>query len=371
MDTGPFARFPLIARPRPVCGPLHNRVTDLTERAKLATATGNLAAASAVCNLAALIASDCGLPELARQWCLDHTNTYLRTPHRGTHVGRYTLEPLVNLARLQIRANDGEGAYHLLHSLFDAITTRLDTEVDGLVIPADLIVGDDERRTVRRWLWTVLLSDGTRALTSIGKWTDAYQRLLTYNGVGDLMLDGRQVAVIAHATAGDLATAQHLIDTTTAGEQPWLDAVTACLAVLCQENPSTKLVTDMIHRYQHLPFAPDVAVFGTQLGLGVLDAIGGPNQPDARTTATRVIDHTIASGDGYAGRDLLAHRDLTAMLGHEQRRTLDEIYEASALNAKDIPPPLRHAIDAALTESQTVIAGAAASWVTGERRPGP
>jgi hypothetical protein len=77
--TGQFARrFPLVARPRPACIPLTRRVADLCDRAQVADRDSDLAAASAVHNLAALLASDCGLPNLARQWCHRQANLYLR-----------------------------------------------------------------------------------------------------------------------------------------------------------------------------------------------------------------------------------------------------------------------------------------------------
>ena len=44
------------------------------------------------------------------------------------------------------------------------------------------------------------------------------------------------------------------------------------------------------------------------------------------------------------------------MLDHENRRTLDAIVEASALNAKGIPEPIRDTIDAAVSGSRAVIA---------------
>lgn len=59
--TGPTARrFPLLPRPRPACLPLDERVADLTRRARAADRDNDPTAASAVHNLAALLASDCG-----------------------------------------------------------------------------------------------------------------------------------------------------------------------------------------------------------------------------------------------------------------------------------------------------------------------
>jgi hypothetical protein len=83
--TGPIARrFPLVARPRPACTSLAQRVTDLRNRAaRESTAAGHqdTAGATAVFNLAALLASDCGLPDLARRWSHRLARAALGQPH--------------------------------------------------------------------------------------------------------------------------------------------------------------------------------------------------------------------------------------------------------------------------------------------------
>lgn len=92
-------------------------MADLRDRAHVAERDSDLAAASAVHNLAALLASDCGLPDLARQWCHRQANVYLRTHPLGAQAARHALEPLVNLARLHIRDGQGELAFHLIEAL--------------------------------------------------------------------------------------------------------------------------------------------------------------------------------------------------------------------------------------------------------------
>ena len=61
-------RFPLVPRTKPTCHPLDIRVRQAADLAD--TAAGNpaetLKTAAEACNLGALIASDCGVPNLAR-----------------------------------------------------------------------------------------------------------------------------------------------------------------------------------------------------------------------------------------------------------------------------------------------------------------
>ncbi|GAA4211366.1 hypothetical protein [Microbispora amethystogenes] len=151
--TETFARFPLVARPRPACAPLEGRVRDLCDLARSAECSNDRSTASAVFNQAALLASDLGLPDLARDWCHQHANIYLRMRPLDGAAARHALEPLVNLVRLRIRAGDGTGAFEMLNSLYQAVTTSTDTVIDGLHVPiSELIATADDHRELRRWL---------------------------------------------------------------------------------------------------------------------------------------------------------------------------------------------------------------------------
>src|SRR5699024_9495644 len=100
-------RFPLVARRRPSCPPLQDRVSDLELRAH---AADDPVKTTAVLNLAALLASDAGEHALARTWCHTHARTWLsRLPGTGKEA-IHALEPVVNLARLHLRAGRGDDA---------------------------------------------------------------------------------------------------------------------------------------------------------------------------------------------------------------------------------------------------------------------
>ncbi|MDM4723399.1 hypothetical protein QTQ03_28760 [Micromonospora sp. WMMA1363] len=134
--TGPVARrFPLIARSRPPCTALTARIRVLTALAEQAATEHDLTAAARVCNQAALIASDCAQPDLARTWCHRHARVWLKHPPADSRRARLALEPLINLARLHIRDGDGDTAVLLLDQLFQATRTRTDTVIDGITVP--------------------------------------------------------------------------------------------------------------------------------------------------------------------------------------------------------------------------------------------
>ncbi|MFN2496984.1 MAG: hypothetical protein ABR608_13925 [Pseudonocardiaceae bacterium] len=64
------------------------------------------------------------------------------------------LEPVLNLARLQIRASDGEQALRLLTSMYRAVMTNTDLVVDGHTLPlTDLTGTRHEHHKLREWVW--------------------------------------------------------------------------------------------------------------------------------------------------------------------------------------------------------------------------
>lgn len=338
-------RFPLIARPRPACTPLPQRITDLKNRAAHAQATGDTAAATAVFNLSALLASDCGLPDLARTWC----HRLARAALNNDDDLRHGLEPVVNLARLHIRAGHGTTAWTLLETLSHAIDTRTDTVIDGLTVPASRLTRTPEAHAeLRAWLWKVLLGTGAHALAAAGQWDDATRRLTDYKGIGNRMLDGRQIAVIAHAVAGRHQQARAMLTATHPGEA-WENAVTACLSLLLADAPPTAAVTAYLDAG---PADNGLVVFHTRLGLTALDALGD-DHPAARRIAARLIDH--ATHDGYAARDLLAHPTCLKQAPHQQTRQLAALVERCGLDTGAIPDPQLTQLAAALDTAESVI----------------
>ncbi|MGH2599502.1 MAG: hypothetical protein ACRDJ9_08955 [Dehalococcoidia bacterium] len=274
----------------------------------------------------------------------------------GARGARQALEPLVNLARLHIRDGNGDAAFCLLDNLYEAVASRTDTLIDGIAVPAaNLTATEADHRELRQWLWSVHLADGTRALTSAERWQDAHDHLRTRKGIGHRMLDGRQVAVIARMTAGDEDGAVALLDATAPGE-PWQNAVTACLRALCADtgHPATDRLA-MLERYRRLVPAPALAVFHTRLGLSVIDATGGIQQPTARDLAAELIKQAVAFRDGYTAREVLAHDGCATLLTDNQAGDLAAVLGASALGCHAIPSQLQAKLSAALTASAAVL----------------
>ncbi|QHC26382.1 hypothetical protein [Streptomyces sp. GS7] len=355
---GPIAqRFPLVARARPACLPLPQRVQGLVDLAESAERQADQGFASAVYNQSALIASDLNLPELAGKLCHQHADAYLHAcPLPGKSAIR-GLEPIVNLARLQIRAGKADdGRRHLLN-LYEAVSTGTAAQFGDIALPAHLTATPDDRHEVRAWLWTVLLADGTRTLTSKGRWDEALTHIEEHRGVGKRMLDGRQVAVLAALVAGDPAGAVDLLEETTPGE-PWEQAVTACLTALCHRaasQPAAHRTHTLANMYAKLEPARGMAVFDARLGLTILDVIGSDQEPVTHRVVDTLYSRTTTLNDGHAARENLAHPLFTTLVTGKQQKNCQDIVDACALGAGKLPDELHDQLAMALRTSDRTI----------------
>ncbi|WP_378297046.1 hypothetical protein [Actinomadura sediminis] len=351
--TAALRWFPLVARSRPRCLPLDVRISGLCAQADAAARDQDPAAASTVFNQAALLASDVGLHDLARDWCHQHAAAYLRAVPLDAASARRALEPFVNIARLHIRAGNGDAALQLLNDLTKAVTSRTDTIIDGQPLPGSSLTSSPrDHAQLRQWLWTVNLADGTRALTTAGRWNVALDHLHKHNGIGQRMLDGRQVAVIARILSNDRAMAQQLLAQTAPG-MPWENAVTACLAVL----GSSRVAQDSSALLQHcqaLDCPSDLVVFNTRLCLFALGLLRNTEHPIG-VLVDNTVQRAIDARDGYAAREVLANDTCVASIASRQVNDLSRIIEDCGLKGCDAPRVFRVALSKALAISRSVI----------------
>ncbi|MBQ1022846.1 hypothetical protein [Micromonospora sp. C95] len=343
------ARFPLVARKRPPAKPLDARVTRLAGLAGLAHREHDPEKASMVFNGAALVASDCAAAELAELWCHRHANLYLsRAPLNG-YTARFALEPVVNLARLRIRAGDGESAHRLLTDLYQAVVDSDPVVISGLEIhPRQLPAEAEERAQITHWLRNVLLSDGTRALTITGRWTDAMTHIQRFDGIGDTLRDGRQVAVVAQLIQGNTPAATAILNRTTI-EHPWEELVRDLLHTwsAATAGDQSRADRELIDRASTMAPGSGLSVFRTRLVLTALDL--------STTVAAELIDRlateVIQQQDANPARDLLNH----PAIGPEHHGPLQQMINASGLGLGHLPEPAHRTLSSALDLAATVL----------------
>ncbi|MGW5877207.1 hypothetical protein ACWFMI_11745 [Nocardiopsis terrae] len=309
-------------------------ITQDAVLAREGTGQEALDAASRVYNGAALIASDTEQQELARTWCWKHAEHYLaHLPLSGTMAQR-ALEPVVNLARLRIRAGDGGQAFTMLTALHEGVRTGQAIVLDGRTLPLGRLTATEaDHDELHRWVWTVLLGDGLRALTSTGRWDEATDQAQRHGGVGDRLFDGRQTLIIAHLLSGRTEHALALIEGS-AAQEPWDQALRAVLNLWCRAELSDQASLEVDDLSESVSQAFDVSrpLFSARLGLAALHLLHrvGAETTDLTKTVTAIV---LRAEDGYAARELLSSWKGTA----DQNRDLVRVLRVSGLTGTGLP----------------------------------
>ncbi|TNH23107.1 hypothetical protein FHG89_27735 [Micromonospora orduensis] len=335
--------FPLLGRPRPDCPALPLRLKEIADSAETAIQKREhgMPDAAHTLNKAALIASDAGMTDLARKLCWRHINAYRRKGRPLSILeARYMLEPVLNLARLQIRADHGAPALRLLEAMYDAVTHRTDLIVDDHALPTATLDGEaGERRKLREWVWLQLLGEGIRILALSNRWADAAALAQKHNGIGGHLMEGRQAAIIAACIHGKPDQGRELLGSSTL-TQPWEHQVAACLNLICAAptgaGASHHLLTAIENLATPIP-APNYASYRTRLGLATA-ILASPTRAElAADILHRTAQRAIESKDGYAARDILAFRESIGGITPDQRTDLRRTAADAGLAPAGLP----------------------------------
>ncbi|MFC1418755.1 hypothetical protein [Streptacidiphilus cavernicola] len=354
-------RIPLVRRPKPPGLPLAERMAALSTMA-IAPAVADhhdlVARYSGVLNYAALIASDLAMPDLATELCWRQHQVFASAGHLTQGIAVMSLMPLVNIARLLIREGDGEGAYDVLQRLYRAAQQRGTAQVRGHDIDLSALIRDEaDHRKICEELWVTVLIDGARALARMGRWTQAADAMAAHRGIGNRLLDGRQLKVMSLMEFGAVQEAADMIDASTPIE-PWEDTVAALLRLACAPaNASTpQSQCDLVVREALALIAPEdrlTVAFQVRLALTALDLTA--DQPTSHGDRLRSAVLDAALCDGYAARDVLHHRPMLAYMTSEQTGALRGVLTASGLDAGHLSPAHMHTLTLAVDNAEDTL----------------
>ncbi|MGH8906597.1 MAG: hypothetical protein ACRD0K_08780 [Egibacteraceae bacterium] len=358
----PVDWFPLLPRTRPPGQALRLRVEEIRGLARSASEGPDeirLSSAAEALNKAALIASDCGLVDLARQLCWRQFDIFHAAAPLTAKTAKLALQPIVNLGRLATRGEDGARAYRIFEDAYDAVRTQAATQIDGRDIDFRQFVNQtEERHEIRKFLWTILLADGTRALTTAGRWSDALRHIERYKGIGKRMLDGRQVAILARCATGRYDAAIDLLDDSWAPD-PWEQAVATCLRTLCLRlgnQPAHTSTAAMVRAYLRLGPSRGHLLFRTRLGLCVIDLAADAHQAGTSQVITRVIREAVAGSCAYSASDVLSHELCRSRIPEADEDALAAIVERSGLRRGTMPADLLDDLMASAKTSEAQLA---------------
>ncbi len=357
MNAAIASRFPLVCRPKPLGRSLAERIGALGESMRESNGAGHheqVARASEVFNVAALIASDVGMADLARDLCWRHYGIFTDATELAPEVAALALQPVLNIPRQQIRDGHGECAYEMLQRLYRAAQRRGVADICGHSIDLSQVTSNEERhRKICTDLWAAVLSDGARALARAGRWVEAAEAMVAHRGVGNRLLDGRQIMIMSLLERGLPQQATAMVDSSTT-TQSWEHAVAASLRVYCRAQTATVTQDELdaaLSEALTLMEDPEPAtvVFRVRVGLTALDLAGGPVTPQALRLRAAVV--AAARTDAYAARDVLAHSLMRKTMTLEHSRVLGSVVEASGIGCGEIAPAL-------LSDMMTAVASA-------------
>lgn len=356
-----LAWFPLVPRPRPPGLPLQARIAELATLAASAeqgTRRERVTRAAEVLNKAALIASDCGIPALARELCRRQYELLVQSaPLPGWEV-KLAIQPVLNIPRQLIRDGHGDDALTMLQALHEAALSRAAAIIDDLGIDfGTLTRTPDGHKEACTLTWTALLADGIRALAQAGRWKEAAEHAAANRGIGARLLDGRQATILALLADDRAGEATQMVEQSATAE-PWEHAVQAVLRVLCQgaagQDPrptsATMMAAACALAQRH---DPAIAVTCTRIGLIALNLVDDSDTVETRAVRAALI--TVGKADAYVAKDLLGSRQVSSSLTSTQRSSLQALVRACGLGAGTIPGHLHYHLASAVGRAEVAL----------------
>lgn len=351
-----FPWFPLVPRARPPALPLRERVRELGHpQAQLdeSSCQGQATREAEVFNKSALIASDCGDTDLARDLCRRQREIYVAAAPLPTWAARIAMQPVLNVPRQLIRDGRGNDAYEMLQALHHTALQGAVTDVDGTWIDFGTLIAAEGRKEIRRQTWTALLADGTRALAQAGRWQEAAESAARYKGIGNRLLDGRQIAIAALVEQGRMSDAVNMVDTSVLAE-PWERTVADLLRVRVEHEglpvPSAELAR-MADEMLGLVTQPDptTAVFRGRVAITALEL--SSRWPPASVGLLQAVVIAIGQSDACVAREALAH-NIRRQMTRQQELQLDAVRLAGGLDIGRLPEPDLQTLTSAVDQAE-------------------
>lgn len=206
-------------------------------------------------------------------------------------------------------------------------------------------------------LWLALLVDGARALARTGRWTEAEKALSAHRGIGNRLLDGRQILIMSLMEQGLDQQARETLKASKTTES-WEDAIAALLRVYCHASPfhpGDRHLDAVWTEAATLLATPDpsTAVFHTRTGLSALDLTGAST--DSRTADLCDAIVNVAALDASAAREALTHPVASAHLRVSQVQRLTTVLAASGIGTHQIPQAYLSSFTGAVEEADSAL----------------
>ncbi|MFI1013048.1 hypothetical protein [Streptomyces sp. NPDC020965] len=296
--------------------------------------TGRIDAACATWNLSALIASDCGLPDLAADLCIRQLHLFQSAWPVSGDVAIAALQPMVNLIRLTARSGDPGTAYQQLVDLHQAVHHGGAVTLHGQRIDFTRFATPATVRHIQPWLRFLMMDDGTRLLAATSHWAKAAQHAVAYDPEPSRLFDSRQARIVASWQANDSDTANALLDEALITE-PWEDAVRQLLrhgTEIFAGRAREGLFATVLNSARTAVEAtePHTRMFRVRLLRTVIALAPANSQMLTEPLCRTVLDDTERAGDAFAAREILRSPIPTA--NDQQRKNLEALMRNGGLD---------------------------------------
>lgn len=178
--------------------------------------------------------------------------------------------------------------------------------------------------------------------------------MAAHRGVGQRLLDGRQLTIMSLMEQDLPRQAAGMIDSSVFAE-PWEHAVAAILRVYCRSTISTPSQKELDHVVRDVlaPIAdpePTTAAFRVRLGLAALDLTA--DRPTTHDSDLRASALAVACSDACAARDVLSHQGMRSRMTLQQGQELAGVLAASGFGAGGLPAAQSEALNAAVSQGE-------------------
>ncbi|WP_238782744.1 hypothetical protein [Streptomyces monomycini] len=325
--------------------------------------------ACATWNLTALIASDCGLTDLAANLCLQQIRLFQAAWPVTGDTAIASLQPIINLVRLAARAGDPHAAYEQLMNVRRAVDDGGTTTVHGHTIDFASFTSDESRDHIHSFLRTVLLAEGTRLLVAAGQWPQAAEHAARYDTCPERLHESRQANVMASLHTPQPGTANLLIDKATITE-PWEQAVAQLLHHYADHRAghiTAEGFTPVLHTVRNAldPAPARLRMFRVRLALTAIDLAPEGHEARAQFLHDAIVRDTTQAGDAHTAREILRHSALSA--GERTRHELETIVRDSHLGQGELPD----AVLAVMAQAVSTAGASLAHCLAEERAASP
>ncbi|MGW0711235.1 hypothetical protein ACWD4G_35650 [Streptomyces sp. NPDC002643] len=308
-------RFPLVSRSHLVYPSFAARIDEVRSCGEKSAQDGpfsdRINLACATWNLSALIASDCGLTDLATDLCLRQLRLFQAAWPVTGDTAIASLQPIVNLVRLTARTGAPQAAFQQLMNVHRATHDGGSVTVHGQAIDLTGFTTDAALDHIQPWLHDLLLDDGTRLLVAAGQWHQAAEHATAYDEQPERLYGSRQARIVASLHTDALDTANSLIDKATITE-PWEEAVAQVLHHYADHlagRATAKGFATAAFAVQDAlePAPPHLRMFRVRLILAAIDLVPEGCEALTRPLYDTIVSDTTRAGDAYAAREILRH----------------------------------------------------------------